>query len=87
MRDYTSAEIDRYIARGEPFDKAGGYAIQDVEFSPVDRFTGCYCNVVGLPLALVIQLLDAIGFDVPVTVPSQLTPECPLCPLFRPLTP
>lgn len=87
MRDYANAEIDQYIARGEPFDKAGGYAIQDERFAPVAMYAGCYCNVVGLPLALVIQLLSAAGVNVPVSAPWHLTPECPSCPLFGPLTP
>ena len=32
MRDYRTDELDRYIERGEPFDKAGGYAVQDQTF-------------------------------------------------------
>lgn len=82
MRDYADAEIDRYIASGEPFDKAGGYAIQDARFAPVARYAGCYCSVVGLPLALVIRLLDASGVHLPVSDPWSLTPECPFCPLL-----
>ena len=47
MRAYADTEIEAYIARGEPFDKAGGYAIQDAAFAPVARLDGCYLNVVG----------------------------------------
>lgn len=50
MRDYTDAEIDAYIASGDPFDKAGAYAIQNAAFHPVARIEGSYSNVVGLPL-------------------------------------
>ena len=50
MRDYTDAEIAAYIASGDPFDKAGGYAIQNAAFHPVARIEGSYSNVVGLPL-------------------------------------
>jgi septum formation protein len=50
MRQYSDEEIARYIARGEPFDKAGAYAIQDPEFRPAERIQGCYANVMGLPL-------------------------------------
>ncbi len=82
MRHYGEDEIERYIARGEPFDKAGGYAIQDAELAPVERFQGCYCNVVGLPLALVIRLLSASRVVVPVIDPHRLTSACPCCPLF-----
>lgn len=87
MRRYADSEVDRYIQRGEPFDKAGGYAIQDAEFAPVERFNGCHCNVVGLPLALVIRLLVRHGVLVPVREPSHLTPQCRCCPLFPTTTP
>ncbi|HMM42642.1 MAG TPA: Maf family protein [Thermomicrobiales bacterium] len=87
MREYGHDEIERYIARGGPFDKAGGYAIQDPAFAPVDRYTGCYCNVVGLPLGAVIPLLVSTGVETPVTEPARLTPECPFCPLFASPTP
>ena len=50
MRAYTDAEIAAYIASGDPFDKAGGYAIQNAAFHPVARIEGSYSNVVGLPL-------------------------------------
>lgn len=49
MRDYTDDEIDAYIATGDPFDKAGSYAIQHEVFQPVARIEGSYSNVVGLP--------------------------------------
>jgi septum formation protein len=49
MRDYSDAEIDAYIATGDPFDKAGSYAIQHEAFHPVSHIEGSYSNVVGLP--------------------------------------
>jgi MAF protein len=61
MRPYSDAEIDAYVERGEPFDKAGGYAIQDEMFRPVERLEGCYLNVVGLPLCAVAAGLLALG--------------------------
>src|SRR4051812_46544772 len=61
MRDYAEREVERYIARGEPFDKAGGYAIQDAAFAPVRRVAGCYLNVVGLPLCAVATGLRTLG--------------------------
>lgn len=50
MRRYSDAEIDAYIATGDPFDKAGSYAIQHPTFRPVARIDGSYSNVVGLPM-------------------------------------
>lgn len=49
MRDYSDDEIAAYIATGDPFDKAGSYAIQHEEFHPVASIEGSYSNVVGLP--------------------------------------
>jgi len=49
MRDYSDDEIDAYIATGDPFDKAGSYAIQHEGFHPVAQIDGSYSNVVGLP--------------------------------------
>ena len=57
MRDYGSEEVERYIATGSPFDKAGAYAIQDGEFAPVERYEGCECSVIGLPLWTARRLL------------------------------
>lgn len=62
MRAYTDAEIDAYIATGDPFDKAGGYAIQHPVFKPVARIDGCYTNVVGLPVCALKSLLAEIGW-------------------------
>ena len=49
----TDAEIDGYVASGEPADKAGAYAIQGLASRFVTRIDGSYSNVVGLPVALV----------------------------------
>ncbi len=61
MREYSEAEIDAYIASGEPLDKAGAYAIQAAGHGLVDRVEGCYTNVVGLPLTTTRRLLEAWG--------------------------
>lgn len=63
MRDYTDDEIDAYIATGDPFDKAGGYAIQHEGFHPVAQIDGSYSNVVGLPLETLKPMLDRIGYN------------------------
>lgn len=63
MRSYTDEEINAYIATGDPFDKAGSYAIQHSEFQPVVQLTGCYANVVGLPLCHVERTLKKFNVD------------------------
>lgn len=50
MRAYTDAEMRDYIESGDPFDKAGAYAIQDPVFRPALDFRGCFASVMGLPL-------------------------------------
>ena len=50
MRAYTDTEIEAYITTGDPFDKAGSYAIQHEGFHPVDCIEGSYTNVMGLPV-------------------------------------
>ena len=81
MRAYTEEEIAAYIASGEPFDKAGAYAIQDEAFHPVASYDGCYCNVVGLPLRAVIRLLRHAGLDITDRHLAGLPAECRDCPL------
>jgi septum formation protein len=61
MRDYTEAEISAYIASGDPFDKAGAYAIQHPGFHPVESLEGCFANVMGLPLCQVARILESLG--------------------------
>ena len=64
MRDYSEAEIEAYIATGDPLDKAGAYAIQNEAFRPVARIEGSYSNVVGLPLGALAEALAALGLPV-----------------------
>ncbi|HQV71128.1 MAG TPA: Maf family protein [Thermoflexales bacterium] len=66
MRDYTDAEIEEYIASGDPFDKAGSYAVQHEAFHPVARMRGCPLNVIGLPLCHLRQLLPHLPDPAPV---------------------
>jgi len=61
IRPYESSAIEASIARGEPFDKAGGYAIQDPDLAPVESYQGCYCNVMGLPLWVALVMLAEAG--------------------------
>lgn len=71
MRNYTEKEIDDYIASGDPFDKAGAYAIQNDEFQPVASYEGCFANVMGLPLCHLDILLRDLGINLPGRVPVQ----------------
>jgi septum formation protein len=59
MCTLSPQEVARYVATGEPMDKAGAYGIQGYAARWIPRIRGCYFNVVGLPLALVASLLEA----------------------------
>ena len=54
----SDAEIRDYIATGEPMDKAGAYAIQGAASRWISKIEGDYSNVVGLPVALVLRMLQ-----------------------------
>ena len=61
MRGFTKREIAKYVASGSPYDKAGGYGIQDCSFAPVTSYDHCYLNVVGLPMCATLELLRGSG--------------------------
>jgi septum formation protein len=75
MREYSDDEIATYIDSGDPFDKAGSYAIQHAVFQPVARFDGCVTNVIGLPLCAVATLLRKAG--ILTASPQATTVHCP----------
>lgn len=60
----TEQQIADYIASGEPFDKAGAYAIQGLASKFVERIEGCYFNVMGLPVSLVYQMLQRRAYAI-----------------------
>lgn len=64
FRELSEAEIRRYVATGEPLDKAGAYAIQGRAGAFVTRIAGSYSGIMGLPLAETAELLRK--FDIPV---------------------
>lgn len=63
MRSVTLDEIDDYISTGEPMDKAGAYAIQGRGAVFISGISGCYFNVVGLPLARLLSMLYDLGWN------------------------
>ncbi len=65
MRAYSDEEIARYVASGDPLDKAGAYAIQHPLFAPVEAWEGCYAGIMGLPLRLAHEMLTESGVPIP----------------------
>lgn len=61
FRKLTDQEIQGYIATGEPFGKAGAYAIQGIGACMIPAIEGSYTNVVGLPLCEVVETLERLG--------------------------
>lgn len=84
MRDLSLRQIDRYVATGEPLDKAGAYAIQGEGRRMVESYDGCFANIAGLPLCHVYFALRRVG-----VVPRE-RPEAAcqahfdfVCPVWR----
>jgi septum formation protein len=63
MRNYSDQEIKAYVQTGDPLDKAGAYGIQHPQFQPVERLSGCYASVMGLPVCHVILLMRKIDIQ------------------------
>lgn len=82
MRRYSDAEMEAYIATGDPMDKAGAYAIQHAGFHPVDDLQGCRANVVGLPLCHLKRSMQKLNFTLPEELPTAcqayLDYDCPV---------
>ena len=64
MNLLTQAQIERYVATGEPLDKAGAYAVQGRAAAFIERLEGSYTGVVGLPLCETATLLARAGFPI-----------------------
>ena len=58
FRSLTDAEIEAYVSTDEPYDKAGGYGIQDKAAIFVRGIHGDYLNVVGLPVFKLFRILE-----------------------------
>lgn len=82
MRAYSVEEMQAYVASGDPFDKAGAYAIQHRGFHPVENLQGCFANVMGLPLCHLTRTLRKLGIhpaqDVPQACQAHLDYACPV---------
>jgi len=82
MRAYSDDEIERYLASGDPMDKAGAYGIQNPDFQPVARMEGCYAGVMGLPLCHLTRLLRRVGVtpraDIARSCQAALQYRCPV---------
>ena len=63
FRDLTDAEIDAYVATGEPLDKAGAYGIQGYGATIVESIEGDYFAVMGLALGRMVRLMGELGFE------------------------
>lgn len=61
VRPLLPAEMRWYVSTGEPFDKAGGYAVQGIGSFMIESIRGSYTNVVGLPLCELVQMLSRLG--------------------------
>ena len=84
MRDYSEDEIQAYIDSGDPFDKAGAYAIQNQSFNPVPQMTDCYANVMGLPLCDLYVLMKSMDVE----ANHQVAENCQVsikyqCPVYQ----
>ena len=64
FRDLSDTEIKSYIATGDPFDKAGGYAIQGISCIFAKGINGDHFNVYGLPLCLLAEMLRGFGIKI-----------------------
>jgi MAF protein len=84
MRNYDDDEIEAYIVSGDPFDKAGAYAIQNRDFDPVENMRGCFANVVGMPLCHVVRSLRRLGVEPQADVPAACQAHFQYaCPVFQ----
>jgi septum formation protein len=64
FRSLSDDEIRRYVASGEPYDKAGGYGIQGLAGVFVEHIEGSYTGIMGLPVYETAQLLAQVGLRV-----------------------
>jgi septum formation protein len=83
MHPFSDNELRAYLATGESLDKAGAYGIQGAAGDIVESVTGCYTNVVGLPLCSVARCLIAAGVSITTSAPRcgfRTVRHCPYWP-------
>lgn len=85
MHAFSDEDITRYVASGEPLDRAGAYAIQGGGGDLVEAVAGRVDTVVGLDVKLALQLLTDVGYPDPLPRPSDVSLAPPR--VRRPLTP
>lgn len=64
MSKLSDREIDDYIKTGEPLDKAGAFAVQGIGDVFIEKISGCYSSVIGLPLRSLYKNLKKIGINI-----------------------
>lgn len=62
FRPLSHSEIESYLTHPEPYDKAGAYAVQGRAGMFVRSISGCYTNIIGLPVPLLLRLLGRTGW-------------------------
>lgn len=85
MHEFSDEDMTRYIASGEPLDRAGAYAIQGGGGDLVEAVAGRVDTVIGLDVKLALQLLSEVGYPEPLPRPSDVSLTPPR--VRRPLTP
>jgi len=82
MREFSEKEIKDYIDSGDPFDKAGAYAIQNDSFNPVQELKGCFANVMGMPLCHLSLLLRELNLEMNSSIANRcqeaIQYQCPV---------
>jgi septum formation protein len=63
MLPLSDKKIKKYVDTGEPIGKAGGYAIQGLGATFIEKIDGCFYNVVGLPISRLNQILEKLGYN------------------------
>ncbi|MBT4761986.1 MAG: septum formation protein Maf [Bdellovibrionaceae bacterium] len=64
FKTLSKEQIREYVSSGDPFDKAGGYGIQNVQSQFVEKIEGSYSNVVGLPMELIERIFKNYGWKI-----------------------